>query len=248
MPGKKPLTTEEWIKKVAIIHHGKYDYSKVEYSKRDKKVCIICPLHGEFWQTAGNHISYGCFDCGHGEKNKARAFITTEEIVRRACGVHGGLYDYSKVDFKREGKHPKIEIVCREHGSFWSSIDNHIRHKSGCPLCANSFKGHRNSKLKDRETSLYFLEFYNNDEKFLKIGTTIHSIDKRYGSYSKRYKYEVIKEKKMSYLDACALEQKIKREFKEYRYTPKLEFTGRTECFMPLINIKEQIVMNMGAE
>lgn len=38
----------------------KYDYSKVEYVNCDTKVCIICPIHGEFWQTPYNHINRKC--------------------------------------------------------------------------------------------------------------------------------------------------------------------------------------------
>ena len=41
----------------AIKKHGnKYDYSKVEYVNSQTKVCIICPEHGEFWQTPSAHV------------------------------------------------------------------------------------------------------------------------------------------------------------------------------------------------
>lgn len=50
------LTTEEIITKFTTIHGNKYDYSKVEYSGSNKKVCIICPEHGEFWQTPSKHL------------------------------------------------------------------------------------------------------------------------------------------------------------------------------------------------
>ena len=45
-------------------HRGKYDYSKVEYKGCMKKVCIICPEHGEFWQTPNSHLKgRGCPIC-----------------------------------------------------------------------------------------------------------------------------------------------------------------------------------------
>ena len=31
-----------------LIHNNKYDYSKSEFKGSQKKVCIICPIHGEF--------------------------------------------------------------------------------------------------------------------------------------------------------------------------------------------------------
>lgn len=45
----KKLTTEEFIEKARKIHGNKYDYSKVVYVNSQTKVCIICPIHGEFW-------------------------------------------------------------------------------------------------------------------------------------------------------------------------------------------------------
>lgn len=47
----KKLTTEEWVAKARAVHGDRYDYSKVEYINGKTKVCIICPEHGEFWQT-----------------------------------------------------------------------------------------------------------------------------------------------------------------------------------------------------
>lgn len=62
----KKLTKEEFIIKSQKIHNNKYDYSKVEYKNRNTKVCIICPIHGEFWQTPAGHLSgRGCNKCGH---------------------------------------------------------------------------------------------------------------------------------------------------------------------------------------
>lgn len=70
----KKLTQEEFIKRATKIHNGKYDYSKVEYVKSNKKVCIICPVHGEFWQTPTNHLmKHGCVKC-MGDDSKKRIF------------------------------------------------------------------------------------------------------------------------------------------------------------------------------
>ena len=53
----KRLTTEQFIIKAKLVHGDKYDYSKVEYINANTKVCIICPVHGEFWQKPSNHIN-----------------------------------------------------------------------------------------------------------------------------------------------------------------------------------------------
>jgi hypothetical protein len=55
------LTTKEFIEKARLKHGDKYDYSKAEYTNSKTKVCIICPEHGEFWQTPGDHLDgHGC--------------------------------------------------------------------------------------------------------------------------------------------------------------------------------------------
>lgn len=53
----KRMTQEEFIQKALIVHGGRYDYSKVKYEGNKVKVCIICPLHGEFWHTPHDHLS-----------------------------------------------------------------------------------------------------------------------------------------------------------------------------------------------
>jgi len=59
-------STELFIERATKVHHGKYDYSKVEYKKSDEKVLIICPEHGMFWQTPNNHLNGAeCPRCGY---------------------------------------------------------------------------------------------------------------------------------------------------------------------------------------
>lgn len=59
-------TTEQFINEARLLHGNKYDYSKVTYYNKSTKVCIICPEHGEFWQTPSSHLSgYGCPNCGY---------------------------------------------------------------------------------------------------------------------------------------------------------------------------------------
>jgi hypothetical protein len=50
------MNTKDFIEKAKKIHGDKYDYSKVEYVDSQTKVCIICPIHGEFFVTPHNHL------------------------------------------------------------------------------------------------------------------------------------------------------------------------------------------------
>ncbi|MGZ8924627.1 MAG: DUF7487 domain-containing protein [Nitrososphaeraceae archaeon] len=57
------LTTEQYIEKATLIHDGKYDYSEVNYTNTYGKIIIKCPEHGEFTQTAKDHLRGGCKKC-----------------------------------------------------------------------------------------------------------------------------------------------------------------------------------------
>ena len=127
-------TTEQFIKEARKIHGNKYDYKKVEYVNNSTKVCIICPIHGEFWQTPKQHLKgHGCPKCAF-EKNKDVNRGNLEEFIQHAKGIHGDRYDYSKVEYVNN--RTKVCIICKEHGEFWQKPYNHLSGK-GCPKCAN---------------------------------------------------------------------------------------------------------------
>lgn len=132
---KQSLTLNEFIEKSKQIHNGKYIYDKVNYVNLKTKVCIICPKHGEFWQAPHSHLrGQGCPKCRRA-KNANSIKITNEIFIEKATQIHGGKYDYSKVEYINA--HTKVCIVCPEHGEFWQRPDAHLK-GSGCPKCKNT--------------------------------------------------------------------------------------------------------------
>ena len=134
---KKSLTktSDEWIEEARKIHGDKYDYSKVEYKNAHTKVCIICPKHGEFWQTATKHITCkksGCPICA-----REKQTLTTEEFIRRAKQIHGNKYDYTKTKYVNQKT--KVCIICPKHGEFWQLPNGHLEGK-GCKYCEHNVK------------------------------------------------------------------------------------------------------------
>ena len=63
--GSHKLTQEEFVSRARTVHGDKYDYSESDYQGIDTKLKIICPKHGEFWQTPYQHINLknGCPNC-----------------------------------------------------------------------------------------------------------------------------------------------------------------------------------------
>jgi hypothetical protein len=136
--GRQRITKEVFVSRSSAIHNGRYDYSKVEWNGAKNEVCIICPIHGEYWQLAKYHLQgNGCPKCFATPKS------STEDFIKKAKAIYGDKYDYSKVEYK--GNKEKVCIICPEHGEWWMSPNNHLRgHR--CPGCYGTPK-HTNEEF-----------------------------------------------------------------------------------------------------
>lgn len=133
----KFLTQEEFIKRSREKHGDKYDYSKVVYQGKDKKVLIICPIHGEFLQEANSHMrGVGCPTCSREGRKRPRLGMrkTTEQFIEDARKVHGDKYDYHKTEYVDWVT--KVCITCPEHGDFYIRPSHHIEGQ-GCSYCTS---------------------------------------------------------------------------------------------------------------
>jgi hypothetical protein len=132
----KPVyDTKSFIEEARKKHGDRYDYSKVEYVDAKTKVCIICPIHGEFWQTPNNHLrNRGCYKCGR-KISSLKQSLSTKQFIEKALKVHGNKYDYSKV--KYINNHVPVCIICKKHGEFWQTPAKHLIGQ-GCTKCNES--------------------------------------------------------------------------------------------------------------
>ena len=122
---------EKFIDKAIRTHGKRYDYSAVEYSSSSEKVCIICPEHGEFWQSPAEHVrGKGCPVCANAKKG--RKTMSTDEFITKSVERHGNRYQYDKTTYK--GPSVKVTITCPEHGDFEQLPYSHLN-GSGCPKC-----------------------------------------------------------------------------------------------------------------
>ena len=145
------MNKQEFIQKAIKVHGNKYDYSKVDYKNNKIKICIICPVHGEFWQRPNSHLSgRGCPKCGGSKK------LTKEEFILRSNSKHNNFYNYDKVIYTNVDT--KVTITCPNHGDFIQTPSMHMQGQ-GCPEC-------RRNKISVKKS-------YNN-EKFIQKAKEIH--------------------------------------------------------------------------
>ena len=87
------MTKEEFIDKAKLIQDKEYDYSKVEYKNNKTKVCVICPIHGEFWIRPNDFLNgHMCKSCGVERRSKSRTFSKAEFIEK--AKILFPQYDY----------------------------------------------------------------------------------------------------------------------------------------------------------
>lgn len=120
----------DFVERANIIHNNKYNYTKVIWLGLGKKIEIVCPIHGSFFQNPYNHLlKQGCRKCA---KNPLR---NLEYVIDQGTKIHNNKYDYSKSIFINMSE--KIEIICPVHGSFWQTPSCHIDSQKGCLICGN---------------------------------------------------------------------------------------------------------------
>jgi G:T-mismatch repair DNA endonuclease (very short patch repair protein) len=127
-------TTETVIAKFKEVHGDTYSYYKVDYKTSAEKVEIVCPIHGNFWQTPNKHMEgCGCQICGN-DSGASKQVKTCQQAVDDFSKVHGDTYDYSETSYS--SAMDKVKVICRIHGAFWQAATKHLAGQ-GCPICAN---------------------------------------------------------------------------------------------------------------
>lgn len=221
--------TEIFIQKAIAVHGGRYDYSKVAYIVSKSKVIIGCPEHGDFEKRPDHHLAgQGCLKC------TGLAKLTVKEFISKAKLVHGNLYDYSQV--KYINSYTKVKIICSTHGVFEQRPNDHLK-AYGCSECSKNLNAYslsvyvKTCKKYDGHSSLYVVRLSNENESFFKVGITVNAKN-RFREYTKAgYACEVITaiRDKAGYI--WNLEKRLHFILKQWRYKPKIDFGGQTECF-----------------
>lgn len=149
--GRPQYTTVSYITKAKKVHKNKYDYSLVDYKNKSAKIVIICPMHGTFYQTAGDHLQgKGCPRCAGNVRSN------TEEFILKAKQVHGDKYTYEHTAYTNN--HTKVVITCPKHGDF-SISPSHFLKGIGCSSCKNSLGSNAVRAWLDNHNILYRAEY-----------------------------------------------------------------------------------------
>jgi len=159
------------------------------------------------------------------------ALNKTEYFINQANHIHKNKYSYENVNYDLNYK--KVIITCYKHGNFSQRPNCHLN-GSGCPKCnTGGWEFDNWLGCKGEMGTFYILECFNENEKFIKFGITTESVIKRYRKKdSMPYNYKILHETSSTNKEIILqMERKFLSKFKKYKYTPKIDFGGKTECF-----------------
>lgn len=109
------------------IHNRKYDYSKSEYINSHVKLIIICPKHGEFYQTPNDHLNgKGCPKCNSSHlENKLIKFLD-ENMIDYEYQKRFNWLGHQSLDFYLPKYNIAIECQGKQHFGYggWSDSYN----------------------------------------------------------------------------------------------------------------------------
>lgn len=225
--------TQQFIDKANEVHNYLYTYLNCVYNKGRDKVLITCLKHGDFLQTASNHLTgKTCLKCTR-EKHKPKHTLNLEKFINKSNKVHNFKYNYSKSIFINT--RTNIDIICPIHGLFNQLANNHLQ-GSECEKCSygsvySKTKWINMCNKKKTEPLVYIIRCFNDNENFIKIGKTSFTVKSRFTNGILPYSYEILKEIKGSPDFIFDEEIRLHRLYKNYSILPLLKFGGRTEYF-----------------
>ncbi|WP_434278963.1 hypothetical protein [Acinetobacter sp. CE-15] len=133
----RALSVDSFIERSSAIHQNRYKYDNVVYSNNTSKVLITCLIHGDFLQTPANHLKgKGCIKCAN-ECLRILKKSDSQEFIKKALVVHGGLYGYEKVVYVSAIQ--EVIIRCSIHGYFTQTPNAHLS-GSGCYICKGGIR------------------------------------------------------------------------------------------------------------
>ena len=234
---------EEFEKLGKQIHDNKYVYHLESFSKMSAPTLITCPIHGDFLQTAENHIwaKQGCRKC-YDEQRLGKYKYSREEIIEMCKKTHGDKYIYDDIVFQgMKGK--MLNIRCPKHGYFDQIAYDHIR-GFGCEKCKFENQIMSKDEFIERSTKIHngFYSYNKDKMNFVNTNIRVPIICPIHGEFWQRPAYHLMGGG-CPHCQTSKLENELIEFFKnekiEFIHKHHFEWLGRQEIdlYLPQYNV-----------
>ena len=112
-----------------------------------------------------------------------------ENFIIRSISIHKGLYDYSKVNYI--GCRDKVIIICKEHGEFEQTPNNHL-YGQGCYRCKNNSQKSNLKKFIEKSIERHGYRYDYSKSEYKNTRTDIIIICKEHGEFIQKPNKHII--------------------------------------------------------
>ena len=137
-PTNPKQTQEQIIERFRLVHGLRYDYSKMSYKTATKKVLIVCPIHGEFFQSPYLHYNgAGCNKCAetlrsNSKRKSLENFI--EKLNKKQSKEFVDSLDFTNCIYTDSQTSIK-NIKCKKSGTIFTARPSQILRGHCCRTC-----------------------------------------------------------------------------------------------------------------
>lgn len=229
-----------WIK----LNDKQIELLSDNFVNANSKLHWKCLIDRCEWEANWNSLSqeHGCPVCGIKIQIEKRK-LSIEEVKQKLNKINPNI---ELLSTEYVNANSKLHWKCSIDGCEWETTWGSLSYGSGCPVCGrktahgdggyNSTLAERNKeKWKNEKADVYFIECWNNEEHFYKIGITSKKVKQRFAGNQMPYNYKILKLINTNKYDATYIEKQLHEIHDIYSYIPKIEFSGHTECFSHII-------------
>lgn len=118
------MPIDQFIERARKVHGEKYDYSKTVMNGLMRHVLIVCPVHGDFWQQAHNHMyGFGCAQCSKTNfySKAGIEWINYLSVTRKDLrhAQNGGEFIIAPTRYRADAYDPATNTVYEFLGDFY---------------------------------------------------------------------------------------------------------------------------------
>lgn len=179
----KLVNKELFIYKANKIYNNKYSYEETHYVNSATKIKIICPIHGVFYKTPGNHLQgQGCTLCSNFLLGRKKSNISKDlEIIKNK------FPSINWNNFNPKTQKEKIKFLCKTCNNVSiNSVNNLLKMKGSnpCIFCGDSNSYLTLEAFRYKANKIHNFKYSYPEQKFLRNTSKLRITCPKHGEFT----------------------------------------------------------------